>query len=515
MTNTPTRTESVAVVSGSGAFTHRQIITALSGLLLAIALGSLDQTIVATAMRTIADRLHGETVQAWATTGYLISSTLAMPIYGKLSDIYGRKPLYLASIVIFVIGSLACGLAHSMVDLAAFRILQGLGGAGLMSLPTAIIADLAPVRERARYFSYLMIVSVGAGVVGPLAGGAFASADTLLGVTGWRWVFLVNVPLGVLALTTVRRALNLPHEKLDHRIDYWGSAALALGLVPLLIVVEQGRSWGWASTNAITMYAVGAVGLVLFFFVERARDVEAMLPLGIFRRGGITVCILIVFTVGFGMFGFSTVVPLYLQLVQNKPPTLAGLPLLPMLAGLIIAQRAAGKVIRDSGRFKLLAVIGLGLMSASLLGLVGTGVTTSLWVIAALGLVMGLGIGLSITVLTLAMQSAAPKRELGVANAAAGLFRQLGGTTGVAVLLSLVFSVTLGRLEHLGTGLDTDLNDTSFLQHLDPRLARPVVDAFAWSFHLTFLVAGLVLAIGFVLTWFLTELSTEKDPTST
>ncbi|USA00152.1 MFS transporter [Streptomyces lydicamycinicus] len=224
-------------------------MTAMSGLLLAVFLAALDQTVIATAMRTIADQLHGQTEQAWATTAYLIASVLAMPFYGKLSDIYGRKPMYLIAIVVFVVGSLLCGMADSMVTLALFRAVQGLGGGGLMSLPTAVVADLAPVRERGRYFAYLQMAWVAASIVGPLAGGAFAEAGDVLGLDGWRWVFLLNVPLGALALITVRRALDLPHERREHRIDALGAVALALFLVPLLIVAEQGRAWGWTSPS--------------------------------------------------------------------------------------------------------------------------------------------------------------------------------------------------------------------------------------------------------------------------
>lgn len=526
-------------------FTHRRIMIALSGLLLAVLLGALDQTIVATAMRTIADQLHGGTVQAWATTGYLVASTIAMPFYGKLSDIYGRKPLYLAAITIFAVGSVACGLADSMVQLAIFRTIQGIGGAGLMSLPTAIVADMAPIRERGRYFAYLQIAWVAASLLGPLIGGTFAGAGDLIGISGWRWAFLINLPFGLFALLTVGKVLNLPHQRVEQRIDYWGAATLSLGLVPLLIVAAQGLSWGWTSVSAITMYLLGVIGLVLFVLVERRMGTEAMLPPRLFRRGGITLCVITAFIVGVGIFGTSTIVPLFLQLTQNHTPTTAGLLIMPFMAGSILASTVSGKIISKTGRFKPLAITGLGMMASSLLMFSTMGASTPLWEVGVFSLVTGLGIGLAVQVLTLAVQSAVPRSEIGVANGAAGLSRQLGGTASVAVFLSVVFGVAVTRVGQLlrdptanaefnraltdpgvtgdsnnrrfldllqAGGESIDLNDTSFLSHLDQRLAAPLLDAFTEGFQRTFLIGGLVLLVGFVLTWFFTELPKEDAP---
>jgi MFS transporter, DHA2 family, tetracycline/oxytetracycline resistance protein len=540
MAQSAPRADTAAADTGPAGFTHRQIITALSGLLLAVLLGALDQTIVSTALRTIADQLHGQTVQAWVTTGYLVSSTIAMPFYGKLSDIYGRKPLYLAAIVIFIVGSAGCTLANSMETLAVFRVLQGFGGAGLMSLPTAIVADLAPVRERGRYFSYLMMAWVAASVLGPLAGGFFAGAGDLLGINGWRWAFLINVPLGLIALLSVRRALNLPHKRVDHSIDYWGAVTLALGLVPLLIVAEEGLNWGWGSVQSIALYVVAAIGLVLFVVVERRRGMAAMVPLRLFKRGGITLATAVNFTIGVGIFGTLTTLPLFLQLVQGKTATVAGLLIIPLMTGAILSQMVCARIIKKTGRFKKPAIVGLGSMTGSLLMLSTVTVDTPLWELVLLSAWLGLGIGLSQTIITLAIQSAAPKSELGVANAASGLFRQLGGTTGAAVFLSALFAVTTNRIGALLTGdssfrqalddpalaanpadrklLDLvhaggngkiDLNDTSYLQGLDPRLAHPVLESFASGFRTMFLIGGVILAVGFVLTFLLRELREE------
>ncbi|MEU7226591.1 oxytetracycline resistance efflux MFS transporter OtrB [Streptomyces chrestomyceticus] len=519
-----------------GTFTHRQILTAMSGLLLAVFLAALDQTVVATAMRTVADDLHGQTEQAWATTAYLIASVLAMPFYGKLSDIHGRKPMYLIAIAVFVAGSVLCGTAGSMTELALYRAVQGLGGGGLMSLPTAVVADLAPVRERGRYFAFLQMAWVAASVVGPLAGGTFAEAGEVFGVDGWRWVFLLNVPLGLLALVTVRRALDLPHERREHRMDVLGAAALALFLVPLLIVAEQGRSWGWTAPASLALFALGAAGLALFVPVELRRGDEAVLPLRLFRRGGIALCSAVNFTIGVGIFGTVTTLPLFLQLVQGRTPTEAGLVVIPFMVGTIASQMVSGKLIADSGRFKKLAVVGLGSMAGALLTLAAAGPATPMWGITLTVGWLGIGIGLSQTVITLAMQNAAPKSQLGVANGASGLCRQIGGSTGIAVLFSVLFSVALGRLADLlhagrfkslladpsvtgdpanhrflavvdsGRGTGIDLDDTSLLQGIDTRLAQAVTESFTHGFHVVFLTAGAVLLAGFVLTWFLREL---------
>src|SRR3954453_11350998 len=230
----------------SGVFTHRQIMTILAGLLLGMFLAALDQTVVSTAIRTVSAELRGYDLQAWGTTAFLISSTIATPLYGKLSDMYGRRPFYLFAIAVFVIGSMLCGLSSSMYELAAFRAIQGIGAGGLMSLALAIIADIVPPRERSKYQGYFMAVFGTSSVLGPVIGGFFAGQATLLGITGWRWIFYVNVPLGILAFAVVFKVLHLPHTKREHRIDWPGALALIVCLVPLLIVAEQGRIWGWS-----------------------------------------------------------------------------------------------------------------------------------------------------------------------------------------------------------------------------------------------------------------------------
>src|SRR6478609_1547337 len=276
----------------SGGLSHKQILTILSGLILGMFLAALDQTIVSTAIRTIGDDLHGLSIQAWVTTAFLITSTIATPLMGKLSDIYGRKPLFMLTITIFILGSALCGVAHSMYQLAAFRAFQGIDAGKLFPLALAIIGDIIPPRQRARYQGYFMAVFATASVLGPVVGGFFAGTPSILGISGWRWIFYINVPIGIVALIVVEAVLKLDHVRRDHRIDWGGAAALVVALVPLLVVFEQGRIWGWDSSGAWTCYVLGAIGVVAFLWIEKRMGDEALLPMRLFKGS--------VFSVGSG-----------------------------------------------------------------------------------------------------------------------------------------------------------------------------------------------------------------------
>ncbi|GAB2871500.1 MDR family MFS transporter [Lentzea nigeriaca] len=511
--------------------THRQIMTVLSGLLLGMFLAALDQMIVASAMKTIADQLHGQTLQAWATTAYLITATITTPLYGKLSDIYGRKPMYLAAISLFLLGSLLSGIATSMYELAAFRAVQGLGAGGLMSLAFAIMADIISPRERNKYSAYFMAVFGSASVLGPVIGGVFAGLDSFVGVTGWRWVFLVNVPIALLALFVVGRVLNIPHKRVDHRIDFGGAAALTVGLVPLLIVAEQGREWGWASGTSIAMYVIGVLGLLAFVLVESRMGDEALLPIRMFRNHTFALGNTINFVLGIGMFGGMVSIPLYLQIVKGVSPTVSGLMLLPMTFGIMSATATAGRITSKTGRYKIFPIIGAALMSIALFLFSTIGTETPNWLVMIYMFVMGAGLGQCMQTLLLAIQNDAEPRDMGVATASATFFRQIGGTVGTAVFLSILFS-TVGdkiaeglkaamqteafkvALAHnpefakslqAGGGSGVDINNTEFLNHLDPVLAKPFLDGFSGAIDLVFMTGGIVMVAAFVLVWFLRE----------
>ena len=333
--STPPATPGAALAVGSGApapaavdepdrptgpLTHRQIVTILIGLMMGMFLAALDQTIVATAIRTIADDLHGLNHQAWATTAYLITATIVTPLYGKLGDIYGRKRLFIIAISIFIFGSVLCTFATSMFSLAAFRAVQGLGAGGLFSLALAIIGDIVPPRERAKYQGYFLAVFGTASVLGPVIGGFFAGQETILGIDGWRWVFLVNVPIGIAALAVVSKTLHLRHNRLDHRIDWAGAALLSVALVPLLLVAEQGREWGWVDSKSTACYVIGVLGVIGFFWQEWRMKEEAILPLKMFTNKTVGVSSVASVLIGVAMFGGLAALPLYLQIVKGATP---------------------------------------------------------------------------------------------------------------------------------------------------------------------------------------------------
>ncbi|WP_103351044.1 MDR family MFS transporter [Amycolatopsis sp. CA-128772] len=512
----------------NGKLTHRQILTVLSGLMLGMFLAALDQTIVSSSMRTIADELHGLSLQAWATTAYLITATLSTPLYGKLSDLYGRKPMYLTAISLFLVGSLASGMATSMYELAAFRAFQGLGAGGLMSLALAIITDITAPRERSKYQGYFMAVFGISSVAGPVVGGFFAGIDTFAGITGWRWVFLVNVPIALAALVVVSKVLNLPHSRVDQKVDYWGAVALATGLVPLLIVAEQGREWGWGSAASIAMYVVGGLGAAAFVWIERRMGDAALLPLRLFDRPVFRMSTIVTVVQGAGMFGAMMSLPLYLQIVKGATPTQAGLQMLPLTLGIMVASLTSGRIIAATGRYKMFAVAGIGLMAAALFALSTITVDSSLALVMVIAFVIGLGLGASMQTLVLAATNDVRPQDIGVATSAATFFRQIGGTAGTAVFLSILFGTVGDRIanairsaltnpayvsalaqnpafaQQLKSG-SLDVNDTSFLSTLDPALARPILQGFADSMSTVFLVGGIVLTVGFALVWFLKE----------
>jgi EmrB/QacA subfamily drug resistance transporter len=507
-TASPAVPEAAAPQGTEGALPHKQIMLVIYGLMLGMLLAALDMTIMGTATKTIADQLHGQTIQAWVTTAYLITSTIATPLYGKLSDIYGRKPMYMTAIGLFLVGSIASGFAQSMYELAAFRAVQGLGAGGLMSLALAIIADIVSPRERGRYMGYFMAVWGTSSVIGPVVGGFFAGVGSFAGIAGWRWVFLVNIPIGIVGLIVVFRYLNVPHRKVDHRIDYWGAATLTAGLVPLLIVAEQGREWGWGSAASVSMYAIGLVGLAAFVFVESRLGDEALIPLRLFRYSVFSMSNGINFIMGVGMFGMMMSLPLYLQIVKGASPTESGLLTLPMTAGILTAALISGRAIAKTGRYKVFPVVGLGVVAVSmfLFAQIGTD-TPMLWTMTIM-LAAGAGLGLCMQTLVLSVQNIVPPKDMGVATSSATFFRSIGGTVGTAVFLSVLFSVVLDRLSGLAGGRgggNIDINDTSFLARMTPEQKRPILDAFSHGIDVVFTVGGIVILVAFALIWFLKE----------
>ena len=506
-------------------------------------LAALDQTIVSSAMRVIADNLHDLAGQAWVVTAYLITSTIVTPLYGKLSDIYGRKPFFTAAILIFLFGSVLCTFATSMPMLAGFRAIQGLGAGGLFSLALAIIGDIVPPRERAKYQGYFLAVFGTSSVLGPVVGGFFAGQSQILGVTGWRWVFLVNVPIGIAALFVVNHTLHLRHTRLDHRIDFGGAAALTIGLVPLLLVAQQGQGWGWTSGQSMLCYGIGLMGAIAFFLVERSMGGEALLPLALFTNKTVGVASIASVILGMGMFGGLACLPLYLQIVKGATPTSAGLMLLPMTLGMMGGSILSGQIISRTGRYRQFPIIGCALLVGSLFGFHFVGADTVLWQTMIQMLFFGVGLGFNMQPLTLAVQNAVSPRDIGVATSSATITRQIGGTLGTAIFLSILFTAVPNRIQSAfanlaptpafqaalkdphsptgspevntnfihslqqahtgGSGALNPLSDSSFISQLDPRLAKPFLVGFSQSMDLVFLIGSAVMIIAFVVVWFL------------
>ncbi|HWM11063.1 MAG TPA: MDR family MFS transporter [Solirubrobacteraceae bacterium] len=450
-----------------------------AGLLLAMLLASLDQTIVATALPTIVGDLGGLDQLSWVVTAYLLGATVTMPLWGRASDVYGRKPLFMAAIVVFLAGSALSGLAGSLGQLIAFRALQGTGAGGLMTLAMALVAELVSPRERGRYQGYIQMVFVLASVAGPLLGGVFA--DQL----SWRWVFYVNLPIGAAALALTATSLHLPARREPARVDYAGGALLAAALTcVLLFMTWGGREYAWGSTE-IAGLAAAAVLLGAAFVARERRAPEPILPLRLLREPVFVVVSAALFLTMLAFFAVIVFMPIFLQVVEGASATESGLLLLPMLLGATVSTALAGRAIARSGRYKAFPVAGLALMTAGLLGLSQIGTGTSTATVGLLLALFGVGFGLVTQVLTVAVQNAVDRRDLGVATASANLFRSLGGSVGVA-LFGTVFASRLGT------------SDVERLQSVD---AAEVASAL----HTVFLIGAPVALLGLLVVLSLRE----------
>ncbi|MBF6171824.1 MFS transporter [Nocardia blacklockiae] len=524
MTNSTIREPAVRpdpAADAGASLSHRQILTIMSGLLLGLFLAALDQNIVTVAIVRIANSLHGFDQQAWATTAYLITATISTPLYGKLADIYGRKPFYLIAIGLFVIGSAACTFATSMYQLAGFRAFQGLGAGGLMSLAFTIIGDIVPPRQQVRYQGYFMMVFGTSTVLGPVLGGFFSDYDHLWGLDGWRWVFLVNVPIGVLALLVVAKVLNVPHVRQRHRVDWFGAVALAVCVVPLLLVAEQGRGWGWQSDRALLCYGLGAAGLVLFLIVEALMKDAALIPLRLFRSSTFSVTILGGFIVGIAMFGAISMVPLYLQVVREYSPTKSGLMMLPLVLGIMVGSSIAGAVTKATGRYKILPVLGTFVIAVGAVLFAQVRFDSPLWEPLAYSGVIGVGLGGCMQTLIIAAQAAGPKTDMGVSTAAATFFRQMGGTLGVTVFLTILFNLLPRRIVdafggQLPPGFDTGAltelqSDTAGIGALPAAVKEPILIGFTDSLSGVFYVGAAVSLVACVVLMFMKEIPLQ-DP---
>ena len=506
---------------------HKEIVPILVGLMSGLFLAALDQTIVATAIKTIGDDLNGLSLQAWATTAYLITSTITTPLYGKLSDIFGRKPLFIWAISIFIIGSALSAFATSMYNLAIYRAIQGLGAGGLFTLALAIIGDIVPPRERSKYQGYFIAVFGSSSVLGPVIGGFFAGQNSIIGITGWRWVFLVNVPIGLIALFIVGRTLHIPNfQRVNHSIDWLGAISLTVGLIPLLLVAQEGRIWGWTSVESIACYLIGITSLILFVIFENKMKDEAILPLRLFKDKTFSLISVVGVITGAGMFGGLAMLPLYLQIVGGSSPTKAGLELLPLTLGIMTGSIISGRVISKTGKYKIFPVIGTILLTTTLFLMTTFNADTKYWWIAILSYLFGVGLGHVLQPTVIAVQNAVAKRDLGVATSSVTFFRQLGATVGTAAFISILFGrvgnetqaafqnsvtnpeyqkalmdpnnvSTVQQLQALQTGQAT-FDDTSWLASANRTLIHPILEGFANSMSHVFLIGAIVVSASII-----------------
>ncbi|KAA9378077.1 MFS transporter [Microbispora cellulosiformans] len=492
------------------------------GILLCLFLSTLDQTVVATALYgIIADigRSSGLGQASWIITAYLLTSIAATPLYGRLSDLYGRKPVYLVSISVFMVGSILCGLAGNMPELIVLRGLQGIGAGGLQSLAFVIVGDVVAPRERARFQTLFFAVFTIGGIAGPLIGGLFVSAGTLLGAAGWRWIFFANIPFSLTALALIGVFMRLPRPGLRHKIDVLGAVLVVAGVVSLLLVsVWGGQEYAWSSPQIIGLIVCGLLLLAAFVWWER-RASEPILPMHLFRDSIFTVSSVLALVMGVTSTGVLAFLALYLEGAKDASPTEAGLGLLPLMLGLLLTSFFSARLIAKTGRYRPFpiagfAVSGIGMVLLSLLDENTSGVIRSLYLA-----VVGMGMGLGIQVLTVAVQNSVERKDMGVATAAGPFFRAIGGSFGTALFGAILTTTLVADLR-------TSLNGQRLPSGRDVSSIPPVGEVHSWpagiraafthalthGWSLVCLVAAGFLAAGFVLSWFLKEVELGGAP---
>lgn len=505
----------------NGPLTHKEIMIVLSGLMTGLLLAALDQTIVSTALKNIVEEFDGLNHYTWVVTAYLLTSTASTPLYGKISDLYGRRPVFQFAIITFLIGSFLAGASQNMTQLIFTRALQGLGAGGLMALTFVIIGDIVSPRERGKYQGYFGAVWGLSSVAGPLLGGFFSDNATILGITGWRWIFYINLPFGILALVITSAVLHIPKVKREHKIDYLGALILVLAVCSILLAVSvYGPENGWTDNLTVTMIILG-IALTLIFIWQEGRAIEPILPLRLFKNQTFSLTSALGFIIGAGMFGAIVMLPLYLQVVKGNSATEAGLKLIPLMIGIVSMSIFSGKKISATGKYKIFPILGTAIMTIGLVLMATLNEDTSFAVLSIYAILVGAGLGLSMQTIVIALQNAVDFQDMGVATSSNTFFRSLGGAFGTAIF-GTIFS---NRVAHYlqenfsnlqntnaealagfdATKLDAITSNTSTISTLPPLIQETVLHSFAQTFHVVFFAAVPITFVGFLLAFFLKE----------
>lgn len=479
----------------------RHLRVTFGALMLVMLLASLDQTIVSTALPVIVGEFGGLAHLSWIVTAYMLATTIVTPLYGKLGDLFGRKIVLQSAIVLFLIGSALCGLAQSMGQLIVFRAVQGMGGGGLMVTTMAAIGDIIPPRERGRYQGYFGGVFGLSTVLGPLIGGFFVEH------LSWRWIFYINLPLGMLAVGVIGWAFSAPASRKRPKIDVAGAGALAVMLTSLVLFTSMGgHTFGWGSPQIVSLTALTIAALIAFIFIEH-RAAEPILPLGLFTNRTFLISCSVGFIVGLAMFGSVTYMPVYLQTVRGISPSAAGLQLTPMMGGVLLTSITSGQIISRVGRYRLFPIAGTAIMAIGLGLLSRLGVSSSAWAAPVYMLVLGLGLGMVMQVLVLAVQNAVDYRYLGVATSGTTLFRSTGGSVGVALFGAIFASGLTSQLAaRFPGGPPPGANDPAAITALPAAAHAAYLDAFVAALQPVYITAAFIGVAAFVMSWFLKEI---------
>ena len=506
---------------GDGPLTHKEIMIVLSGLMTGMLLAALDQTIVSTALKNIVEDFNGLNHYTWVVTAYLLTSTASTPLYGKISDLYGRRPVFQFAIITLLIGSYLAGASQNMTQLIFTRELQGLGAGGLMALTFVIIGDIVAPRERGKYQGYFGAVWGLSSVAGPLLGGFFSDHATILGITGWRWIFYINLRFGIFALVITSAVLHIPKVKRDHKIDYFGALILVSAVTTVLLATSvYGPEDGWTDSKTLTVFGLGLF-LTLAFLWQETRAKEPILPLRLFKNHTFSLTSVLGFIIGAGMFGAIVMLPLYLQVVKGNSATEAGLKLIPLMLGIVSMSIFSGKRITTTGKYKIFPIVGAAVMTLGLILMSTLNETTSFGVLSIYAILVGAGLGLSMQTIVIALQNSVDFQDMGIATSSNTFFRSLGGAFGTAIFgtifsnrIAYYLQDNIASLQSTDpqslTGFDPAkleqiTTNTSIITTLPPTIRDTVLHSFAQTFHVVFLAAAPITFIGFVLAFFLKE----------